>query len=503
MATGAALATGTALASVGAGSTNDGPALEEPEGWTSHGGTAGNTRHVPSAGGFDELTAVAWQYEHNGLAAVVDGTVYLQTSGELHALDADDGTLLWVQQEISAAGTPAVDGDAVYVGGAELTALEASTGEVRWTEAFDDGASVPAPTVAFGAVYVAVDGALYAFDAADGSLRWEREFVGVTHQPQDRNGPREFAYAFNSGYGTVAATHGTIWALLDERRNEGLAGTDALVALDPLTGETRWSDHLDTGHLGNGLTATEERLFIEDPAEEGVIVFDVTSRESVGIVSDAFVTAATDETAITRGRHGLEAIGPSISWDAAAPYVFGTPTIAGDTVVLAHDKDDSSRVDEIVGLELEDGSEKWAFEFDEKQWSDGFSVECIVDDGVVYVNRNEGLTAIRPAGDGEDDADDGNEAADDEGTETGEAADEDGEEDDEGESEETDSTADDEQSGSDSEPDDTETEEPVETDDGDGGDSVPGFTGGGALLGGAVGLEWLRRRASSKETVEK
>ncbi|MFU8869988.1 MAG: pyrrolo-quinoline quinone, partial [Natronococcus sp.] len=83
LATGAAISTGTVLAAAGSGAAEtdegSGSSLDEPAGWSSYRGTAGNTAYVPSEGSFSEPETVAWEYDERGRAAIVDGTVYLRT----------------------------------------------------------------------------------------------------------------------------------------------------------------------------------------------------------------------------------------------------------------------------------------------------------------------------------------------------------------------------------------------------------------------------------------
>nr|WP_293027610.1 PQQ-binding-like beta-propeller repeat protein [Natronococcus sp.] len=123
MVSSAALATGTALAAAGTSSANESPDAPatpdraEPDGWSSHGGTIGNCRHIPSSDGLERPDTIAWQYEHSGPASVVEGAVFLQTDGEIHSLDAADGSLRWTADAVEASGTPAVAGDSVYVAG--------------------------------------------------------------------------------------------------------------------------------------------------------------------------------------------------------------------------------------------------------------------------------------------------------------------------------------------------------------------------------------------------
>ncbi|MFC4440038.1 MULTISPECIES: outer membrane protein assembly factor BamB family protein [Natrialbaceae] len=403
--TGTALLAGGLLSSSGTADdliNEDQASLEEPTGWSSYGGNAGNTRYVPSADDLEEPETIAWQYDETGAAAVVDGTVYLQTDGEIlqndgeiHALDADDGCLLWTTGNIQGLTTPAVADEAVFVTGDQLTAIEADSGDIRWCNTFGDNAVSSAPVVAFETVYVVVNGTLYAFDTADGSCCWKRDSVSVTYELPHNDSPSQTSYIFNTRYDSIAATDGAVWALLDDRASEGSINTDAVAAFDPRTGETQWSAHLKPGYYARGLTVTEDTLFIENETERGVMIFDRAEEEHGDFIPDALATATANGRTVTRGRDGLAMYNSRSSWSKDGMHRYGRPTIADETVVVAHSVNGSRVTDEIIGFDLESGSERWRFTFDDAQWSDGFSVDCFVAGETVYINRNDGLTALR------------------------------------------------------------------------------------------------------------
>ncbi|TYL39368.1 pyrrolo-quinoline quinone [Natronococcus pandeyae] len=397
LAAGAALSTSGILASIGAaetGSDNGRVSVEKSDGWSSHGGTTGNTRYVPSESGFSKPDTIAWQYDETGNVTAVDGMVYLQTDGEVHAIDANDGSNVWTSTNGHNNRTPAVANGTVYVTGEQLTAIDAESGSVRWSEAFGSDASVSAPLVTFETVYAAVDGSLYAFDATDGSLRWEHESVTVTSRTFDDDDPVETNYVFNTSAESIAATEEAVWALLDERRSEADIDADAIVAIDPLSGEIQWADRLEPGNFTNSLTVADGALYVSNKTEEGVTALESDTGETVAHISDALMTAANNGQVVTRGRHSLKLTGPETSWERNGTYSYGPPTIVGETIVIAHSLRGPSMPDELVGIDLGDGNDEWQFTFDESQWMDGFDIECVVDDGMLYVNRKDGLTAL-------------------------------------------------------------------------------------------------------------
>jgi outer membrane protein assembly factor BamB len=105
----------------------------------------------------------------------IDCAIFAVFEGMVTALDDDDGTPVWDVE----GGTLATDGEAVYVttgigSTREVSALEAATGEVRWRA----GGPVETygPTVVAGdAVYVRSDDSVVALDRAAGAERWRTD----------------------------------------------------------------------------------------------------------------------------------------------------------------------------------------------------------------------------------------------------------------------------------------------------------------------------------------
>lgn len=400
LATGIALSTSGLLASFGtaaAQSTDEQPSVREGEKWSSHGGTPGNTRYIPSSDGFDQVETVAWQYDETGNVVVDDGTVYLQTAEEVHAIDADDGTTLWTSTDGYANRTPAVAHDTVYATGEELTAIDAESGSVDWRTPLGSDALVSAPLVAFETVYVIVDGALRAFDAATGSLRWKQDSITVASRSNDDRDSIEASYVCNPKTTAIAASEDTLWVLLDKRRSDVPIDADGIAALDPLTGSIRLAEHLDPGNYAESLMVTEDTIYLGQTSNERTLECDPSTADPTPHGSDTLTTAVNGTQVVTQGRHGLESRGENASWEKNGTYSYGPPSIVGDTVIVAHSLHGSSTPDEVVAFGLTDGNEKWRFTFDESRWRDALDTECVVDGNVVYVCRDDELTAICPA----------------------------------------------------------------------------------------------------------
>jgi outer membrane protein assembly factor BamB len=100
----------------------------------------------------------------NGGCSAADGG-----SGDVYALNATSGTLLWKTSAGLCDASTAVSNNMVYVGGADgsVNALNATTGQIVWSFNVNGNFGNPiysAPTVANGVVYLAVqDGNMYAF----------------------------------------------------------------------------------------------------------------------------------------------------------------------------------------------------------------------------------------------------------------------------------------------------------------------------------------------------
>ncbi|NKE37735.1 PQQ-binding-like beta-propeller repeat protein [Natronococcus sp. JC468] len=291
-----------------------------------------------------------------------------------------------------------------------------------------------------------------------------------------------------------------------------------MAELDPETGETRWSGPVDAGTAA--LSATDRTLLIQNNSHEGVYVFDAETKETGELLSDAYVTAAADGVAVTQGRYrvGATAIGGSdatAEWSHEGAYTHGLPVIAGDTVVVTHSTPGPETDDAVVGFDLEDGDERWRFMFDDgENWNDGADADyLVVENDAIYVPRGTDLVAIRP--------DDWEKAEPEDETETDQEDSSDGEgsdDSDEGDGNSSDDGTDDDTiDGSEGTGNDTENERGDENGSSDGNgtdddagetgsdgdaDGTPGFTVGAGAAGGALGLEWLRRRGRAGDDLE-
>lgn len=125
------------------------------------------------------------------------GTLFAGTaSGDIVALDAEDGEPLWTSGAVTGdaccpdiQGSPTVSDGRLYVPSIDghLYAMATDDGSVEWTAELlenDYGNAIPSPAVTDETVYVnTIHGGVIAFDAASGSERWRTGKYGGNLPP--------------------------------------------------------------------------------------------------------------------------------------------------------------------------------------------------------------------------------------------------------------------------------------------------------------------------------
>ena len=112
--------------------------------------------------------------------AVEDGLVFgVAWSGEVFALDASDGSIVWSYQTGERPyGGVAMGADTVFVGSLEGSAfaLDIQTGSLLWSALLDGGECTAPPLYAQGALYIGTTlGNMFALDASSGSIIWSTD----------------------------------------------------------------------------------------------------------------------------------------------------------------------------------------------------------------------------------------------------------------------------------------------------------------------------------------
>ncbi|ADB62180.1 Pyrrolo-quinoline quinone beta-propeller repeat protein [Haloterrigena turkmenica DSM 5511] len=536
LATGAALSVG-GLTSIGAGS-EDGDATDLPdpdippnprmadEDWPSRSGDAGHARFVEDGYEFDGDLEVAWSVDQTDSVAVANDTVYTTTEDGVVALDAADGSLVWESTDADAY-SPAVVGEMVYLSGDEIVALDREDGSVRWESDLGPEEWTSSHTVAYDSVFAVVDGTLYALEADDGSVRWQKDSVSI-----EMDDGEERAYDFVTG---TAAANGVVYV-----------GTEGgPLAFDPATGDevwrgTPWSNIVATR---TGIQATTTAVLVNTTWNPEYLHYDAQTGERLYPVVAHNAPALSDESTIAGDDHGYGS--QSIrdgegDWKLDVTYTYGyRPVISGETVYVyfvtdGHNYGDRDYDRKLVALDKRDGSEKWALSRDDAPVG---HVRAISGE-TIYVDHDGELVALRERAGDEDATDEGDEngaderegegSGDSDGGDAGESGDANGDEDapeDTGEDADGDAGTEDDADDSSGDSDDDDNspgeaggdgtaddgngdgDDPTENattdaeDDGT-GDGVPGFTTGTGLVGGGLGLEWLRRRVDADEPAE-
>ncbi|MFC6764910.1 PQQ-binding-like beta-propeller repeat protein [Natrinema soli] len=477
------------------------PGMDED--WASFAGDAGHARYIADGHEFDgKALEAAWSVDHDGAVAVADDVVYTTTADGVVALDAADGSVIWENIDVDA-DAPAVAGETVYLDGGEIVALNRENGSVRWKSELGPEEWTGSHTVAYDGVFVVVDSTLYALEADDGSVRWRKESAVVESSDGDKH---------ESGFITgAAAANGVVYA-----------GTETgTFAFDPATGEAVWRDKTwSTSITGQSIYATETAVLLERSGPE-LALYDAQTGERVGLPPVRSGPTLSNESVIGGddtgyGSHSIH--GDEYDWTIDVTYTYGQAVISGETVYVyfrvdGHNYGDRDYDQKLVALDKRDGSEKWTLSKDDAPVG---RIRAISGE-TIYVDHDGELVVLREQTDEEE----GDGADDDAGDNTGEGDNEQGGSEDEDQQQDGEDDSDTGKDNSDDGGSSGDDGESVDTDDGDVGngnagnedarnetdtennsdaDIVPGFTAGGGLLGGALGLEWLRRKAGVDES---
>ncbi len=501
---------------------NESWSATDADGWSSLGGGPGNNGFVPETDGPDE-PAVDWEYDHGGSVAIVDDGVFLTTGGAVHALAGADGTLQWETHDIGASGTPAVTADGVYVGGTRLTKITAQNGDVCCYAELEYDKAIPSPVVADDLVLVVADGVLYAVDAHEMEIEWEFDPEGDSLYEQP-----------------VAVADGAVFAVSNSR----------VFALELEDGTERWVVE-DPPRQSDSYFAEPNPRHVRYPvATDDVVAVGAVNPAGTSIWQNGQIVILDTETGEERAKSETRPLKPApITEDRF--YGIGTHSVRG------YDRESGTKVWEtdvstyVVSSVVSDGETVYAglqidgqvygpgeapepeigvYAFDdsgETAWkleTDDVPTVALVDE-TLYACTDEKLVAIREEGTDEETDDeaetgdednerdgDENEGGEHEGDGTTNESGADGSED----------SADADRSGDKSDLDNNGNESAAEgnrnesdtndgnesgtgaenesnTDDNGDSDDAAGFTAGAGIAGGAVTLEWLRRRAKTNE----
>lgn len=299
-------------------------------------------------------------WEPLGLAPDEQQLFVSESNGAVHALSWEDGETLWsVDPSGSSAAddAPLVSDDAVFLlaGDGALRAFDVAEGDQRWATLHSTtGASQP--TVAGEHVYAATGlGIVRAYSRATGEVTWETE---SRHAVIEDPGPRP---ALAGGAVVVADPDGTLLALEAGNGQErwtrpaegviGLAGhadtvlvahaDGRLSSLDAASGDERWGVELEPLRGGPSLAGTTVLLTTGDGRLEAVAASTGDTLWSYDSGVALLPTPAVDATAvyvlagprlIALARTSGEVLWEEVSEDAT--YV-GAPTLSQGQVFVA------------------------------------------------------------------------------------------------------------------------------------------------------------------------
>jgi outer membrane protein assembly factor BamB len=212
-----------------------------------------------------------------------DAAIFSSDDGYLYAADARTGQQLWradihnVHQRVPLndpnmggsydfdflTSSPVVAAGAVFVGSADgaLYALDAASGSVSW--AFQTGDRIRAtPAIGEGVVYIGSwDGYLYALDAATGALVW-KTLLGVDGSPRYLTLPIQ---------STAYVAGGVVYCASRKA---------ATFALDAATGTVLWETSNGSGNwLESSPVARGKYVYIGSSLASNLNIYDATSGE--------------------------------------------------------------------------------------------------------------------------------------------------------------------------------------------------------------------------------
>lgn len=322
-----------------------------------------NVLSVANARRLGRVWSFATGDEVNGSPTVVGGVLYVGSQdGDLNALDASTGALLW-SDTIGGNDTPAVADGVVYAASGELYAVDAASGDQLWTTS--DGGYRQNPTVADGLVYaVSYEGTIAAFDASTGAPVWSRSIDE------------------NIDWSTPAVVGGSLYVgSIDGSRGR-------VYALDASTGATRWTKRTPgyiqsspavvhgvvyVGSSGGGLYALN--------ASTGARVWKTESRgfDSSPAVAHGVVFVGSEFGDVDAYRASTGALLWRFNAVAGGPDVDSSPTVANGVVYVGSD------TGTVYALDASTGRELWSFRTGRGIWS-----APTVVDGMVFVGGRDG-----------------------------------------------------------------------------------------------------------------
>lgn len=334
------------------------------QGWGSQVGSCVMSRPVVSDG-------IVYVVSPCEVCRVVWGKLH-GTRGDVSALDASTGELLW-RYDNSVANTswPVVSDGRVYImsSGGRVIALDGMTGTVLWQYKASAGLflepSIDEPIVSGGVVYFRGNSGLYALDAITGRLLWRYKVEDV------EDGGSSSEIVVSRGIVYAGFYDGYTYAL-DAGTGDLLWRSETGVLRRPLTDSLRGSSPVVsggvvyTGSVGYGTRFNGRVSALAASTGEVLWQYEVYgSVEFSPIVSRGVVYAASWDSTPLRGGHvyALDAVTGALLWqhDTYAGQRWSAPVVSGDIVYVGTGSQPlpPPGLSSLYALDAETGALRW------------------------------------------------------------------------------------------------------------------------------------------------
>ena len=293
----------------------------------------------------------------------------VHTTGDVSALDAGTGELLWRYERGAWDGRswPVVSDGRVYIksSGGRVTALDGVTGTVLWQYKVKgilgrilSGIWVREPIVSGGVVYILESSGLYALDAITGRLLWRHKSGGssivLSRGVLYIGAERDYTYALDAGTGDLLWRAET--GLLPPPLTDNIRGSSPVVSGGVVyTGSVGYPTRLH-GQV-SALAASTGELLWQYEVYGGV--------EFSPIVSRGVVYAASWDSTPLRGGHvyALDAVTGALLWqhDTYAGQRWSAPVVSGDIMYVGTGSQQlpPPGLSSLYALDAETGALRW------------------------------------------------------------------------------------------------------------------------------------------------
>jgi outer membrane protein assembly factor BamB len=187
-----------------------------------------------------------------------DGVVYFGDDlGRLFALDAADGTELWVHEHGKRISVePSLDAEHIYFGSElGITTIRRDNGQLVWRHLVQHGANETMPLPIGNRVYAsAYDGVSYALERSTGKVIWQHDFAADAPADQPGFEGQRARLGGKPARPRGAACDGTIFV-------QGVFDQSRYIAVDCQTGQRRWSFQAG-GWTSAAPTIVKDRVYV-------------------------------------------------------------------------------------------------------------------------------------------------------------------------------------------------------------------------------------------------